>query len=373
MELTKPSENEVELSVFGRGFGEAIVLHLGHGKWMLVDSCLNPKTRTPAGVAYLQDLGVALDRDVALVIATHWHDDHVQGIGDVVEACSGASVVCSAALQRRDIVAFVLQQERASGAVGSGVDEFRRVLRVCSSRDQRLIWAKANQPLHPVPPGDTPTVVALSPSENAFARSIQSLIQAATSAKSAIPRRYEAPEGANGTSVVSFVRAAAAHVLLGADLECTANPQAGWDAILSDARPTTMASAVKVPHHGSVGAHHSGMWSDLLEPDCLAILTPWVRGAKMLPTQADLERLVEYSNHQYITALPSRVLSKKKPEKMVRRLHDAPIEEVRGWGHVRARRGPGEGSWRVELAGDAVRISASEVASPDSQEPSTLA
>src|SRR5438067_455186 len=36
-----PDSSELELSVFGPGRGECLVVHLGAGEWMVVDSCLN--------------------------------------------------------------------------------------------------------------------------------------------------------------------------------------------------------------------------------------------------------------------------------------------------------------------------------------------
>lgn len=40
---TPPVADELEVSVFGPGVGESVVVHLGHGDWMVVDSCLNPR------------------------------------------------------------------------------------------------------------------------------------------------------------------------------------------------------------------------------------------------------------------------------------------------------------------------------------------
>jgi beta-lactamase superfamily II metal-dependent hydrolase len=354
MDRIPPRNDEIELSVFGRGYGEAICVHLGGGEWLLVDSCINPESGSPAALTYLASLGLDPERNVSLVVATHWHDDHVQGIGAIVQACKGAAVVCSSALRRSEIITFVVEQERAKGALSSGLDEFRTILRVCRERGQTVIWAKANLPLHPRPPSIPPRVVALSPSEDAFERSLQDLIEAAASARTTIPRRYNAPEGANGASIATFVQNETVGLLLGADLETSVNSETGWDAVISYSRPAFKASAVKIPHHGSVGAHHDAMWSELLQGQALAILTPWVRGAKHLPTDEDLARLKTFSKNVYITALPSRILVRKRPDKMVKRLHGAQISEIRGWGHVRARRSLSEQEWRVELEGDAV-------------------
>jgi hypothetical protein len=325
---------------------------------VLVDSCLNPESAQPAGLDYITGLGLSAVEAVRLVVATHWDDDHVAGIGKVVDVCSNAAVACSAALHRTDIVQFVIQQEAASGASGSGVDELRTVLRLCSTSGRTLVWAKANLPLYPRPPGDNPSVIALSPSEDAVQRSIESLIEAATGQRITLPRRYRAPDGPNRASVAVSVRRPEATILLGADLEKSRNSEAGWDAVLKYSRPPTRSSVTKVPHHGSVGANHDEFWTDLVEKDVVAIVTPWVKGGRYLPTVSDLGRLRRLTEDVYLTATPRfpRADVERELQMLLRKVHGRELTELRGWGHVRARRRPGESAWRIELGGDAVRV-----------------
>ena len=47
-----PCHDELEVSIFGPGIGESVVVHLGYGDWIVVDSCLNPRTRLPAALEY---------------------------------------------------------------------------------------------------------------------------------------------------------------------------------------------------------------------------------------------------------------------------------------------------------------------------------
>jgi glyoxylase-like metal-dependent hydrolase (beta-lactamase superfamily II) len=135
------------------------------GEWVLVDSCINTETGNPAGLEYLSAIGVAADSAVRLVVVIHWDDDHIRGISRVVEQCSSARVACFAAIAKRQILQFVLEQEFEPGVAGSGLDELRSIPWLCSARPTGILWPKANLPLHPFPPGDAPKVVALSPSE----------------------------------------------------------------------------------------------------------------------------------------------------------------------------------------------------------------
>jgi hypothetical protein len=326
---------------------------------MIIDSCLNPETDEPAALTYLESIGAIPREAVSLVLVTHWDDDHIGGIHKVVAECDQATVACSLALQRKDFVQFVLEQGRARGALGSGLDELRSVLVQCRSTG-RLLWAKAMLPLHPRAAGGTPTVSALSPSEDAVSRSIESLVEQAFGAAIAFPRRYRAPEGPNGASVAATVRVADTSILLGADLENSSNPKAGWTAVLAEARPAVSASVVKVPHHGSEGAHHEGMWDDIVDDDAVAIVTPWVLAGGHLPKEADLERLRRTAGRVYLTAMPTlgRVRKGSAVEALIGKVAGVRVEELRGWGHVRARKSPTDEAWRVDLDGDARSISA---------------
>src|SRR6266545_2127970 len=95
--LTPPAADEFEVSVLGPGYGECIVVHLGHGEWLINDSCVD-RNRRAAGLSYLDTLGVDVTQAVKVVVASHWDDDHVRGLGEVVDKCSQALFVCSNAL-----------------------------------------------------------------------------------------------------------------------------------------------------------------------------------------------------------------------------------------------------------------------------------
>ena len=160
LEPVPPADDELEVSVFGPGFGESICVHAGDGEWYVVDSCMDAYGESPASLTYLRGLNARPDECVRLVVITHWDDDHIRGIAEVVRVCERATVVCSAALKRDEIFEFVIAQENVGGVAGSGVDELRDVLRTCRGIPGRLVWAKANLPVHPRPPGMAPRVTA---------------------------------------------------------------------------------------------------------------------------------------------------------------------------------------------------------------------
>src|ERR1051325_7480746 len=96
-----PSSDEIEISVFGPGFGESIVAHIGDGEWIVVDSCRSNGSILP--LEYLKQLQVPVDRAVRVVLATHWHNDHIRGLAQIVEQAASAKFYCSQALGSKEL------------------------------------------------------------------------------------------------------------------------------------------------------------------------------------------------------------------------------------------------------------------------------
>jgi glyoxylase-like metal-dependent hydrolase (beta-lactamase superfamily II) len=101
-----PALTEIEISDFGPGYGESLVLHLGENNWLIVDSCLD-LTGEPAPLTYLRHIQIDPATSVKQFIATHWHDDHIRGLGRIMRECTSAAFVCSAALRTREFLTLV--------------------------------------------------------------------------------------------------------------------------------------------------------------------------------------------------------------------------------------------------------------------------
>lgn len=101
----------------------------------------------------------------------------------------------------------------------------------------------------------------------------------------------------NDLSVVLRVETEHFSLLLGADLE-----KRGWAAILENmAGQSDKASVFKVPHHGSKSAHHPEVWRRLLEPNPVAVLAPWQRAGRVIPSARDVELILSHTEEAYIT------------------------------------------------------------------------
>ncbi|MBI3182894.1 MAG: MBL fold metallo-hydrolase [Myxococcales bacterium] len=280
-----PGPTMLECSIFGPGVGECVVVHLGDGDWMVVDSCLSGAGGSVA-LEYLEAIRVGRSA-IAMVVATHWHDDHVGGLADVVAAAPSALFACSGALRREEFFTVV-----ASAGVlgrttrhGSGVDEMSAILRQLKVSRRQAKWSFENEAILRK---SRSVITSLSPSSETFARSLAGFAGFSPKLKANL-RRVPAVQP-NETSVVLHVQSGQAVALLGADLETGNDPARGWSAIVnSNARPPTRAGFYKAAHHGSQDADHEGIWSNLLEPKPVAALTPFTRSG--LPGASDITRL----------------------------------------------------------------------------------
>ena len=239
-----PRDDEFELTLIGPGYGESVVMHIGGGSWVLVDSC--GRADAPAALDYLAGIGVDPAKAVKLVVASHWHDDHIRGMANMASACSTAAFCCASVLCTEEFLAAVhALEQRHFAAFGSGAREIHDVFSRLRSEESSPTLALANRRVFS---HDSCHIWALSPADDAYlglVRSIGGLLPSVGQAETRI--RSLSP---NEVAVVLWVEVGDIMVLLGSDLE-----RRGWAKILQDdARPTGRASAFKIPHHGSVSS-----------------------------------------------------------------------------------------------------------------------
>jgi beta-lactamase superfamily II metal-dependent hydrolase len=362
--LAPPESNEVELSVFGPGYGESCVVHLGGGKWLVNDSCINRETRRPAALDYLTRIGVNIARDVPIVTASHWHDDHIRGIAEVLTTAESAVFVCSIALKTAEFLQLIEAAETDAPSLSSGLSEFRRIIDIVTARQSRRPssscheWAMADRTIWK----DTNTGVSvhsLSPSSSTVTSTLRDIGAALNLVRD---RRIRVPSGElNHTCVVMWVDFQHCKILLGGDLERHADATQGWDAIVSSrTRPDGRALAYKVSHHGSVTGFVPGI-KDMLAPDNVSVVTPFARGRIRLPTREDVARVSSLSAAAYVTST-----EQPRAPRPRQRVVEKTVKEIctywraidASMGQVQLRRLPGEEAWRIGLSSNAGPISA---------------
>ena len=350
---TPPSADELEVTLLGPGYGESIVLHLGGGTWAVVDSCVN-SNGAPRPLDYLTSIGTDPSVAVKLIMVTHWHDDHIRGMGRVVETCKTAQFCCASALLKSEFLTIVNSLEgREQPGISHGAREIHRVLSCLRERSSTPVFAAADRRIFT---GRTSEIWSLSPSDAAFTKFLTDIGQLVPNMGKA--RERVSPLAPNDAAVACWVSVNGTAILLGSDLE-----RKGWIEILqSTVRPSGKAAVFKIPHHGSANAHEPKVWQKMLEADATAALTPWRRGGHSLPRVADVERILSLTRNAFATA------SAQPPKNQVRRrthavqrtlreggmtIRQAPIST----GMVRLRRKPNpNATWQVELAGSASHL-----------------
>ena len=311
--LDLPMTDQVEVTLIGPGYGESLVIHLGGGEWAIIDSCVLPGQDRSAALLYLDMLGVDVSTDVKLVVATHWHDDHVRGLSSVVRECTSADFCCSVALQKQEFLALTEISAPLGSRFTSGVKEMAECIQILTQRKRAPLWATSSRRLLLRPNSALPGLWALSPADGDVQRALSEFANAVALSPPAAD--LSSTWSANHASVVVMLEMTDDSVLLGGDLEHVAALGNGWHGVLGDGgRPTHVSSLFKVAHHGSVTGHCDAVWGDkcqklritpppaLLERDTtVSILAPWKNAGRRLPTAEDVDRLQDLSHTLHMT------------------------------------------------------------------------
>lgn len=346
---TAPAVDEIEVTRFGPGYGEAIAIHLGEGVWLLVDSCIDADSKAPASETYLEQIGVDPGQ-VRAIVASHWHDDHAGGISQLAARYAKADFMISAVFNDQEAAAFLAAYSGASSSgLARGAKELFDVVR---ARKTVFPALQRSNVLEATLNGRLVRVTALSPVPAAFSQCLARLAQY-------VPRKGQAMNHApelrpNFEAVALHIDLGDDAVLLGADLED--HDQFGWTAIVADrwSGARKRGTVYKVAHHGSHTGNCPQVWATLLKSHPVACLTPFTLGNRRLPTDADKTTVKENTPHAYISSGASRRPS--IDSRQLKRLGDICRKLARvdvGFGAVRLRRQIGAPVWNVELFGAA--------------------
>lgn len=344
--LTPPEAEQIEISVFGPGYGECIVIHLGGGDWLINDSCVD-STGRPVALSYLRKLGVDPGQ-VKLVVASHWHDDHVRGLSTVVTECAEARFVCSGALGSEIFLQLVAAAERNPTSLRSGASEFRRIITTMMARGgdsfrfagaDQLVWQNAMAAVR---------VHTLSPSAASLTASYAEIAKLVDEV--ATNRIRIAAHSPNASSVVVWVDIAGTSLLLGGDLENHSDSGRGCESIIrSDTRPPGRAKIYKVAHHGSRTSHNEAIWDRLLDSDVESVITPWRRGGNHLPDPDILREVIALSTRTSVTAgqIPTQVKRSRLVAEEISKVTRSMRRLDAGTGQVQLRKSVDDSRWTL--------------------------
>jgi hypothetical protein len=307
-----------------------VVIHACDNEWIVVDSCIDSTTGNAAALDYLSSIGVDAAAAVKLVIATHWHDDHIRGMSQVAQACTSAVFACSVALTRQEFLEVAdFYSRRPISVDAPGPSEILQTLATLRARRHVPKRAIADRPLLKMFDVDGKVkweVTALSPVDAEVERFIAGMSTLLPSPDAAPTTKSRLPNPApNDLSVAAWLTVGDVRILLGADLEEHGVAARGWSAVLaSNTRPP--ASFFKISHHGSVTGHHNGIWSDMLTQNPTAALTPWTLGASQLPLASDVARIRGLTSNGYSSSRLTAPGLQALPSAVVKIFHEANVK-----------------------------------------------
>jgi beta-lactamase superfamily II metal-dependent hydrolase len=358
-----PSPQEIEVTVMGPGFGESIVVHIGDNEWIIVDSCRERNEKVPAPSKYLKSIGVDAAIAVKVVVATHWDQDHITGMTDVINACKTANFLCAKAFHGTEFQGFL--EERAFGTYDRGVKDIRGAFEALRKTGRGVVGAYPGRIVLKRRVGEQGAnfnfeMLSLSPSDKEFDLFLQELA-------SEIPAKFSPLKSAvartpNLSSVVLGLKWGDASALLGADMETRAETDRGWNAVIDQCNTVLFSGAdlVKLPHHGSETGHHNGMWDRIMKPSPVGVIAPYGKGKGELrpPKRSDLARIKSKTSRLFVTAPHGNTKLSGRNPAVIRGFRESNIQTTslyRAMGIVRFRKLPAS-IWSVEMFGPAYEV-----------------
>ncbi|MFC6061910.1 ComEC/Rec2 family competence protein [Streptomyces ochraceiscleroticus] len=213
------------LAVCDVGQGDGLVVATGPGSALVVDTGPDPRAMDRC----LQELGV---RRIPLLVLTHFHADHVDGLPGALRGRSVGTLETTTREDPPDQAAFVRKV-----AADHDVPEIRAV-----PGERRRAGAVSWEVLWPPQPSPVPPQLPAL----ASAPAARPAMRTATGSPPPVPSTGPMPEGPNNASVTLLVHTAGLTVLLLGDLEPPAQQE------LLAAHPGLRAiDVLKVAHHGS--------------------------------------------------------------------------------------------------------------------------
>ena len=168
--LKKPVADEFLITVLGGASeGESIVVHLGDNHWMIIDSCKVGDDVLP--LKYLVDIGVSCDL-VEYVVCTHWHADHVKGLGMILDKCENAKFVIPILSQSEIMPSYfamkIYKQDLSSLDYKTVSEEYRYCMNLANKRNKIEYKLKDSNIFTGRVCGNRVSVDVLSPSNDMY-------------------------------------------------------------------------------------------------------------------------------------------------------------------------------------------------------------
>lgn len=293
--INKPPENgEYEVSVFGRGYGESIVLSCGNRDFIIVDSFINPDTGRPIALDYLDSMSIQYDR-IKQVIITHWHDDHIRGISEIIqEAGDSISIILNPIVKDKTFDKYIMKAISEGG--DNGASEIGKVFEYISKHENSVKISCVDKRVYADEEKNSAELYGLAPQDSEIMDYINKHIIKNISESVTAPYY----KNDNELSLVLLLKKHRDGVLLGGDLENSNDDTRGWNAIVNNYTHTsTHPSLYKVPHHGSITGYNENVWKKILTKNPISVITVFNKNKK-LPSKEEILKIEGLSKKVYI-------------------------------------------------------------------------
>lgn len=327
-----PSADEVEVIVFGPGYGECVVVHIGQSNWIIIDSCLNDEKK-PVARVYLDSIGVSPDQ-VKYIVVSHWHDDHTRGISELASYYSNARIGVSNVLNSKEGKIFATAYSGQITGLTRGTKELFTIFKECKPRIEPL----SQHTLLMQPSEKLGTIQALSPTNACYLDALQLLHNAIPKPGMQQPINEALTFSPNNEAIAIHIDTGEFAILLGSDLESEQN---GWITLIESLKGKKIKPAdfYKVAHHGSPTAECKAVWDTLLCKSPVSVLTPFNHGNVSLPNESDRARINKNSLTAHISSQSSlRPVMDSRISRRLSLIGTAPVPLNRKLGAVRSRK-----------------------------------
>lgn len=286
---SKPKQGILEISVFGRGFGECIIIGCGNGDYVVIDSFQNDETKRPIALDYLESIGVDPASAIRRVVITHWHSDHIGMIAELIKVANSAQIVINPLFRSKKFLQYIFEGKAEEQ---ESTKEFSKVLELVRGNRRALRIAINGREIYG---SDKLQITALSPQDGEV---INKYLPFLNGEENKTRREYRSD---NLLSLVLLVKQKNGDgVLLGSDMEVVKDADIGWNGVLSNYSCANGKSSVfKIPHHGSITGHKQEIWDNLLQDCPISFITVYNKGYK-LPTDDDISRINSLSGETYL-------------------------------------------------------------------------
>lgn len=329
MLLSNPNENEVEVTLIGTGggYGETLLLKIGKDDWVIIDSCINPNNKIPLSLEYLKKIGVDYS-SVKLVICTHWHNDHILGLGEVLKVCENAEFAFSAVSDLKKFLRLCgLDEKKYHKGSISSTTEFSKCIDIVTSKGAYCKKAMHDMLLLRVDfKGLNFELYSLTPSPKTvadFETELSELISEFGSRNTAVIKKSP-----NEKSVALLLKFGEHRVLLGADLESGKSDDEGWRFIAnkSNVVDSVKSKLFKVPHHGSKSSYLPKIYEEIVEKNSILKIAPFANSK--LPKIEMLEIFESHSENIFLTSNQNVSKKPKKRDKSIEKIIDRSILNI---------------------------------------------